>query len=264
MSDSEIPDFEISSFGSEPGKGGFNELSKQYKAQPTIEHYVQLRQQHPDGEIEIATAGGIEFLFSQESELLSHGIKPRLFTGVLDANPVDHAEFSLVLLELIIKRNEEEKKGTHIVSRKKAISDTLVNYLIAEALDSLSWNDSMEISRELIVLIKHQLGCNTSHYEAEENKKKKITDAKFVAIQIMAQGKRPTYRQIGRVLGVQPSTVMRWFPDGTFMSEVADMAMLIKDSKLFEKKKADALGGLLVESGTPATAAPKPAAVSGS
>jgi hypothetical protein len=234
----------MSNFGSEPGKSGFNEISKQYKASPTIEHYVRLRRERPDGEIEIATAGGIEFLFSREKELLSYGISPKLFTGVLDASPDDHAEFSLLLLELIIKRSEKEKKGTHVVSRKRAISDTFVNYLIAEALDSLSWNDSLEISRELIVLIKHQLGSTSSHYEAEQNKRKKTRDAKFVAAQIMAHGEIPTYRRIGRILGVQGSTVMRWFPDGTFLSEVKDLALFIRESRLLENCPSEGSCGL--------------------
>jgi hypothetical protein len=122
----------MSDFGGEPGTSGFNQFTKQYKASPTIENYVRLRRQYPDAEIEIATTGGIKFLFSQEKELLSYGINARTVTGVLDADPDAHAELSLKLLELLIKRQKIEKSGaTHIVSRKKAISDTFVNYLIA-------------------------------------------------------------------------------------------------------------------------------------
>lgn len=208
----------MTDFGIQPGTSGFNKITKQYKASPTIENYVRLRRQCPDAEIEIATTGGIEFLFVQEKELLSYGINPRTVTGVLDADLDAQAELSLKLLELLIERQEKEKSGaTHIVGRNQAISDTLVNYLIAASLDALCWNDELELSRELIVLIKHQLGSFSSNYESGLDKREKRTQAQWIAAQIIAKGKIPTYRQIGRVLGVQASTVMRWFPDGTFI-----------------------------------------------
>jgi hypothetical protein len=136
----------MSSFGCGPGKPDFNDISKEYKASPTIKNYVRLRRQHPDGELEIATTGGIDFLFHAEQELLSYRISQRTITGILDADVVSQAKLSLQLLELLIERQEKYKYGaTHAVSRKEAISDTLVNYLIACSLDALSWNDEMEI-----------------------------------------------------------------------------------------------------------------------
>lgn len=225
----------MSGFGSDPRKSGFNEITKEYKASPTIENYVRLRRQNPDEELEIATTGGIEFLFHAEQELLSHGISPGTVAGVLDADLDAQSKLSLKLLALLIERRERQKSGaTHTVSRKEAISDTLVNYLIGASLDALSWNDELEISRELIVLIKHQLGSLSSAYEFELDKREKVTQAKWIAAQFIAKGEIPTYRQIGRVLGVQASTVMRWFPDGTFISEAKALAKMIEEMKLFE------------------------------
>ncbi len=230
----------MSDFGGEPDTSGFNEFTKQYKASPTIENYVRLRRQYPDAEIEIATTGGIEFLFAQEKELLSYGINPRTVTGVLDSDLKAQAELSLKLMELLIERQKIEKSGaTHIVSRKKAISDTFVNYLIAKSLNSLSWNDELEITRELIVLIKHQLGTISSHYEVEEDKRTKRNQARFIAAQIAAKGETPTYRKIGRILGIQASTVMRWFPDSSFISEAKALAEDLKHIRLMENGKSD-------------------------
>lgn len=219
----------MADFGTEAGKPGFNEITKQYKASPTIENYVRLRRQYPEGEIEIATTGGIEFLFSQEKQLISYGISPRTVARVLDADLDAQADLSLKLLEQVIERKEKEKSGeTHIVSRKHAISDTFVNYLITEALDALSWNDELEISRELIVLIKHQLGSISSQYEAEVERRTKTSQARLIAAQIVARGETPTYRKIGRIMSIQASTVMRWFPDGTFISEAKELAEALK------------------------------------
>jgi len=220
----------MSNFGSEKEGSGFNRISKEYKAAPTIENYVRLRRQQPNEEIEIATSGGIEFLFSFEEELRSQGFDPLLICGLLDADATEHSEVSLRLLEMLIERKRLEQSGTtHIVSRQKAISDTLVNYLIGCALDSLSWNDELMISRDLIVLIKHQLGALTSQYEVELEKRTKRSNAKWIAAQILAAGRRPTYRNIGHALGVQASTVMRWFPKGDFITEAKRLVPLVKD-----------------------------------
>lgn len=224
------------SFGTEPGKSGFNEISKKYKDSPTIENYVRLRRKRPDEELEIATTGGIEFLIHAEQELLSYGISQRTITGILDADHDAQAKLALQLLELLIERQEKYKSGaTHTVSRKEAISDTLINYLIACSLDALSWNDEMEISRELIVLIKHQLGSITSTYEVELDKREKKHRARIIAAQIAVKGKMPTYRGIGRAMGVQASTVMRWFVGEPFISDAKRLAEDILKLRLIEE-----------------------------
>ena len=99
----------MTDFGIQPGTSGFNKITKQYKASPTIENYVRLRRQCPDAEIEIATTGGIEFLFVQEKELLSYGINPRTVTGVLDADLDAQAELSLKLLELVDRKTRKRE-----------------------------------------------------------------------------------------------------------------------------------------------------------
>jgi hypothetical protein len=51
----------MSQFGTEPGKLGFNDLTKEYKKSPTIENYVRLRREYPEGEVEVSTTGGLDF-----------------------------------------------------------------------------------------------------------------------------------------------------------------------------------------------------------
>ena len=146
---------------------------------------------------------------------------------------------SLLLLEMIVERNNIEKSGeTHVVSRKTAVSDSLINYLIAATLDGMSWNDELEISRELIVLIKHQLGALNSKVETELDTHKNKINATWIAAQILVAGKTPTYRMIGRAFGVQASTVMRWFPDGNFMSEAKKLVPVVRDLLPGMKKRA--------------------------
>jgi hypothetical protein len=202
----------MSQFGTEPGKRGFNDLTREYKESPTIENYVRLRREHPRGEVEISTTGGIEFLSAQEEDLRAQGLDPNVIIRLFDADLEAQAEISLLLLQKLIERDNLHKSGeTHIVSRKKVVSDTIINYLIGCALDGMSWADNLEITRELIVLIKQQLGTLTSQYEIEQERLNRRSQAKWIAAQLLNQGKTPTYRNIGRVLGVQASTVMRCF-----------------------------------------------------
>ena len=57
-------------------ESGFNEITKEYQASPTIENYVRVRRKYPLVPLEIATSGGLEFFFLHEDELRLHGIDP--------------------------------------------------------------------------------------------------------------------------------------------------------------------------------------------
>jgi len=51
------------------------------------------------------------------------------------------------------------------------------------------------------------------------------------AIKIACEGKEPSYRAIGKAVGVNATTVMRWFPDGTFIEEAKKIYRLVKEHK---------------------------------
>ena len=207
-----------------------NEIAREYQASPTIENYVRLRRKYPHVPLQIGTTGEIEFVFAMADDLLSYGIDPSLVEGAMEADKADQAELSLVLLELIIERQKRQTNGeTHVVSRKKVISDTLVNYLIAACLDALDWGSDLKISSELVVLIKNQLGPIISRYEFEEDKRQKTIEARNIALQIAANGETPSYRKIAHAMGVDATTVMRWFPDQSFISEAKTWVGMIKE-----------------------------------
>jgi hypothetical protein len=231
----------MSGFGCEDGEAGYNKASKEFKESPTIETYVRLRRERPNVEIEVATTGGLEFVLFHEEQLRDYGIDPDLVSGVLDAAPEAQTELALRLMESIIQRNEKEDTGaTHLISRREAISEALVNYLIGVALDGLSWNDDLLISRELIVLIKHQLGVSTSRYIEEQKIINRKFEARWMAGLLIRKGKLPSYRNIARSLGLQASTVKRWFSDQNinFDTAIADLSDEIAESfRRFRQEK---------------------------
>ena len=214
----------MAEFGSRKD-GRYNELSKSYKSEPSIENYVRLRRTDPAAEIEISVIGGMEQLFFMEAELRKYGFDPAMIASVLDANTEAIGELSLQIMEKMVEAKNLAKGGqTHLARRGRAIPDKLVNWLIACMLDALSWNDDLYIPRDLIVLIRERLGGSNPEYEQASNAYEKRWAAITIGAQLKAQGMKPSFRVLARILQVSPSTVMRWFPDGDFEEEIERVA----------------------------------------
>jgi hypothetical protein len=84
---------------------GFNELSKAYKDDPSIENYVKLRRGNPSAEIEVGVIGGMEQLMYMRRVLRRFGIDPQLVAGTMDADPDAISEISLQLMERLRRAN---------------------------------------------------------------------------------------------------------------------------------------------------------------
>src|SRR5262249_3838111 len=127
---------------------GYDRLTKLFQRNPTIENYVALRRAHPGKIIGVTFSGGMEWLFQNAEMLKRFEIDPELVAGAMDCDPRDISELSLLLMERLISREKALKSGrSQLVSRKKAISDRLVNYLITVVLDSMEWQGRLFFSR---------------------------------------------------------------------------------------------------------------------
>jgi hypothetical protein len=206
-------------FGCNPD-GGFNDLTKAYKRNPTLENYLALRRENPEGEIEVAIHGGIEQLFYMTDELARYGIEAGEFASVLDADNEAITYFSLFFMEKIVEARNLTKAGeTHLVRRGLAVPNKLIDWFITCALDSLSWTDELEINRDLIVLIRERLGGPFPEYEEGSKIHERKMNATIVAGALKAQGDMPSIRQMAKAMNVAPSTFMRWFEPGEFERE---------------------------------------------
>jgi len=206
-------------FGSSEA-GGYNEITKRYKADPSIENYVRLRREDPEAEIEVRAVGSFESMFYMRDELARYDIDPELLGGILDADEDAISEISLRLMEKIIEARAIAAGGeTHLVRRGLVIPEKLIDWIICCSLDALSWNDHLLIPRDLIVLIRERLGGSNLHYEKEGDIRENKQNAGLIAGQLMARGINPTFKIIGKALGVAPSTVKRWFGPGEFERE---------------------------------------------
>jgi hypothetical protein len=138
----------------------------------------------------------------------------------MDSGSEAVSEISLQLMEKIIEARKLAKMGkSHLVRRGLTIPDKLVDWLINCSLDSLSWNDDLRIPRDLIVLIRERLGGSNPEYRQASEANEKKHNAALIAGQIKARGLKPTYKILGEMLEVAPSTVKRWFKPGEFERE---------------------------------------------
>ncbi len=219
------------------GESRFDEnLSKKYKSDPSIQNYVKLRRANPEAPIEVGVVGGLDQLFFMEPELRKYGFDPFLVVSTMDADPAAIAELSLQIMEKLIQADALEKSGeTHLASRQVAVPDKLIEWLIKMMLDALSWNDDLYLPRELIVLIRERLGGASSEYEDATRTNRLRSNAIDIGAQIRATGQKPSFRRIGKILGVSASTVNRWFPNGEFLEEVERQYRHFAESGMFDQ-----------------------------
>jgi hypothetical protein len=211
----------------QPDKSKDDKLSKDYKSNPSIEKYLELRGLNPENEIEVALSGGIEHAFKNQKEIEGLGICIEDFLGLLDADQKCISRVCLYLLASIVKKRElQAEKQTHLTRRGKAIPDQMIDWFICCMLDAQSWNDTLELNRDLIVLIRHRLMPGTSTFEQLLSVKTQRSNAAQIGGQLIAMGISPSFRQIARILKVQPSTVKRWFTSkDEFVRECAPYAL---------------------------------------
>jgi DNA-binding transcriptional regulator YhcF (GntR family) len=104
--------------------------------------------------------------------------------------------------------------------RSRPTPTKLIDWIINCALDGLSWNDHLEIPRDLIVLIRERLGGPKSEYEEGSRTHELKSSAAMHAGQLVAMGRKPSIRALARAMRVAPSTVQRWFKPGELEREI--------------------------------------------
>ncbi|MEP3073231.1 helix-turn-helix domain-containing protein [Maricaulis sp.] len=214
--------------------GRFNTFSLAYKDNPSIENYVHLRRSNPEAEIEISTLGGFDAVVAMRSEFEPYGFTVEELMKVLDADQATLSEVSLRLLEELVRQKTLIEGGeSHLVSRGKAIPNKLIDWVIALALEALSWNDSGQTNRDLIVLINERLVGTQPHFATSFRTRRQREGAIRIGASMVAQGKKPSIRKAAEVLGLAPSTVSRWFKPGEYQAECNEMsAMFQQDGRL--------------------------------
>jgi hypothetical protein len=191
-----------------------------YEREPTLANYVRIKRTFG---LRVDTSVGRYYDFEPLSiakELRRLGIGPALVDSALDGDQWHDGKnidrLVLRIMECLIERDQIEKSGSaHVQSRKIAISDSLVNFLIVAMLET--FEDSIPPS--LIVLIRERLcGSNPDRYK-EHLQVQRRRDAIAIAAIKFPKGK-VSIRKLAKILDVEPSTISRAFPGGSFQKEL--------------------------------------------
>ena len=114
-------------------------LREAWQRSPTLKNYVTLRRNNPGVRI-LPTFPDIELVYREvhkiEEDLIDCDISSDVLIEAMLGNCSAISEISITLMELLIERDVMQKsKKSHLVSRGEAISDVLVNRLIAMMLE---------------------------------------------------------------------------------------------------------------------------------
>lgn len=222
-------------------KNSRNDIDRIFKNNPTIEHYLELRKEHPHKEIELSTNIDLDWAYENRGLLFENGIDYLLMNEAICGDKNAISTISLILLQKIADRDKLKKAGeTQLVARKIAISDKFINYLIAIMFDSLSWNNDLETPRDLIMLNKRQL-LGSEMPALTQNKKSKEIKSKAIsnAARLLESDGKISIRKVANSLGVNVTTISRMFSDNEIEIRASALLGAMKDASKSETPYAD-------------------------
>lgn len=218
----------------------FTSLALAYRKEPSIEHYLAIRTEFPELDIQIGFSGGMDPLCALEDKLRQYGIDPALVAGAMDGFEPDIDKLCLVLMERIVARDEISGPG-QIQQRRATISDAMINYLIAFMLEGFDWLDEeVRIPASLILLIRHQLGPLKGDLHAEyKSREARNNTAWFVGQVLKPNEKLSINRFIRLASGISRSTAARWLKDKDFQGwlQFSRRHVVLQPKKLPARKR---------------------------
>jgi hypothetical protein len=214
----------------------FKALMDAYEREPTLENYVRFRRTFGVSGTDVARFTEFDS-FAIEAELRSFRIDPWLVNGALDGDERQMDELTLRLMEALIEREKIERNGgSHLQSRRIAISDSLVDFVIVAMMEAAESHDS-PIPSSLIALVRERL-CGTAPDRYKEFlRMQRRRDAIALAAIKFPTGS-VSIRRLAALIEVEPSTISRWFRDGDFKRHVDSFRRSI-DALGLRKKHTD-------------------------
>lgn len=198
-----------------------SELVLAFRESPSIERYSLIRKRFPEIDIKVAS-GGVSAVLAIENQCEEYGIPVSLLGGALDGSEPDIDELCLILIDHLVARDKIEGPGA-MQRRRAAISDAMVNYLIAFMLEGAHWADEeIRVPPSLVLLIRHRLGALKGDLHAQyESGEMKLAAAWFAGQRLGPQERLSINRllELSRQIpgcSVSRSTAARWLKDAEF------------------------------------------------
>jgi hypothetical protein len=196
------------------------ELVASYDRETTVAEYLRLRRATSVTATDSNRFFNFDVMLLLDEELRKHSIDPLLVAGVLDGNDLKLDELCLQIMESLQARRALEAQGrTQLQARDEAIPDSLIDFLIVFALEACE-QVGLVPPASLVILVRERLGgSNPARFERYTVSQKRQT-AVSLAMAHLDMGLDISIRRVAKEMGVQPSTVKRWFPDENFEDHV--------------------------------------------
>lgn len=213
---------------SEKSFSDFMKLADKFEAEPILENYLVLRRGFGGTGVELSYFLIPDPLSSVEDELRQHGIDPAIFSDALDGNDYQIDELCLQLMERLVERQTRERAGhTHIQTTGLAIPDSLIDYLVISMLEA-SEVHGLAPGPALVILIREKLGGPNPGRHKQNLIDKNRKHAIWIAAHHRLGGRTISVRQIAEKMGLEASTVSRWFKPGELKQEAERMCRWFK------------------------------------
>ena len=197
----------------------FVRQADQFKAEPTLENYLVFRRTFGSSGVESAHLSTDDPVPSIENELRQHDIDPAIFSDALDGNDHQIDELCLRLMEKLVERHALVTSGkSHVQTTWQAIPDSLIDYLAISMLEACEAHD-LSPPPALVVLLRDRLGGPNPARRKQNMIDQNRTVAIWMAAQILSNGEKTSIRKIAKAMGLEASTVSRWFKKGELEQE---------------------------------------------
>jgi len=212
----------------------FATLAVDFRKDPSIEQYLRIRKSFPELDIQIDISGGIDALFAIEKKCEQYGVDPGLVADAMDGSERHIDTLCLVLMDRLVTRGKIAGAGA-LQRKRAAISDAMVNYLIAFMLEGADRTDEeIRLPASLILLIRHQLGALKGDlHESFESRETKLRAA-WIAGQQLKPGEPLSINRLMKLMTIIPkftvsrATAARWLKDEEFRSHL-ELARAMKN-----------------------------------
>ncbi|MBR1197811.1 hypothetical protein JQ574_17585 [Bradyrhizobium sp. AUGA SZCCT0158] len=220
----------------------FATLAVDFHKDPSIEKYLTIRQTFSEVDIQVGMSGGIDALFAIQKQCEQYGIDPSLVAGTMDGDEPDMDELSLMLMARIVNRNKIAGVGA-LQKRRAAISDAMVNYLIAFMLEGADWsNEEIRLPASLILLIRHQLGALKGVLHEEYRSRETKLRAAWIAGQQLKFDESLSINRLVNLTASVPNfvisraTAARWLKDVEFQKHLESSRKIKNSSEKLDLK----------------------------
>jgi hypothetical protein len=204
-------------------------LAVDFRKAPSIESYLKIRLNFPETDVQVGMAGGIDPLFAIQKKCKQYGIDPGLVAGAMDGHEPAIDELCLLLIDRIVAREKISGPGA-LQRRRAAISDAMVNYLIAFMVEGADWSDTeIRLPASLILLIRHQLGGLKGDLHVEARSQERKVDLARTVAESTKSGETPSLSLLIKLSGLEPisrATAARWRNEKDFQRQVESFRKL--------------------------------------